>query len=194
MTPESVTFCVQVQIRVTSKLVTFYVQVRNQEENVPQLEALATPLSGRPRTMSNSYKYPDGSSYLGNWNENGQRHGYGYMKFADGSQFWGMFDNGLCSGPGVMRFTDGSRYEGDFRQGKFHGYGVFNRCDNMRFEGEYKEGKIWGMGLITFSDKSHGMPRNEGYFEGNKLLRREKCPGIIQRAKDAANKAKSYVS
>lgn len=49
MTPESVTFCVQVQIRVTSKLVTFYVQVRNQEENVPQLEALATPLSGRPR-------------------------------------------------------------------------------------------------------------------------------------------------
>lgn len=64
--------------------------------------------------MSNSYKYPDGSSYSGNWNENGQRHGYGYMKFADGSQFWGMFDNGLCSGPGVMRFTDGSRYSCSF--------------------------------------------------------------------------------
>ncbi|XP_046576894.1 LOW QUALITY PROTEIN: MORN repeat-containing protein 4-like [Haliotis rubra] len=144
--------------------------------------------------MASSYKYPDGSSYSGNWSENGQRHGYGHMKFADGSEFWGMFDNGLCTGNGVMRFPDGSRYEGEFRQGKFNGYGIFTRCDNMRFEGEFKEGKIWGMGLITFSDKTHGLPRNEGYFEGNKLLRREKCSGIIQRARDAANKAKSYGS
>lgn len=55
------------------------------------------------------YKYPDGSTYNGQWNENGQRHGYGQLAFPDGSKYWGFFDNGLCSGLGVMTFQDGSR-------------------------------------------------------------------------------------
>ena len=44
---------------------------------------------------------------------------------------------------------------------------------------------------MTFSDNTHGLPRNEGYFDGNKLMRREKCPEIVQKAKTAAEKAKN---
>lgn len=49
-------------------------------------------------------------------------------------------------------------------------------------------------GLLTFPDGSHGMPRNEGFFENNKLLRREKCTAIIQRAQGASKSAHSLTA
>ena len=60
--------------------------------------------------MRGTYQYPDGSEYKGEWSGEGQREGYGVMKFADGSQYFGMFKAGLCHGLGVMIFSDGSRY------------------------------------------------------------------------------------
>ncbi|XP_070212255.1 MORN repeat-containing protein 4-like [Littorina saxatilis] len=135
------------------------------------------------------YRYPDGTVYNGQWNEHGHRHGYGHLAYPDGSNYWGHFDNGLYGGLGVMAFQDGSRYAGEFRHGKFHGLGVFQRADNMMFEGEFKEGKIWGMGLVTFPDGTHGLPRNEGYFEYNQIVRREKCPTVIHRAQEVAKRA-----
>ena len=45
-------------------------------------------------------------------------------------------------------------------------------------------------GLITFADGSHGLPRNEGYFEGNKMVKREKCSAVIQKALSSAEAAK----
>ena len=59
--------------------------------------------------MQATYKYPDGSEYTGEWNEQGQRQGSGQMTFADGSRYSGRFDNGLCAGLGVMTFRDRSR-------------------------------------------------------------------------------------
>ncbi|KAK3595870.1 hypothetical protein CHS0354_014693 [Potamilus streckersoni] len=144
-----------------------------------------------PQTMKGTYKYPDGSQYNGEWSSTGQRHGYGQMTFPDGSQYYGFFENGLCEGSGVMIFSDNSRYEGDFRKGKFNGHGVFIRCDGMKYEGQYQDGKICGLGMVTFSDGTQGLPRNEGYFEGGKLIRREKCPAEIRKAHQAADKARS---
>ncbi|XP_060082518.1 MORN repeat-containing protein 4-like [Ylistrum balloti] len=144
--------------------------------------------------MKTAYKYPDGSEYNGEWSEDGQRQGYGHMKFPDGAQYYGMFVNGLCEGLGVMVFSDNSRYEGEFQQGKFSGMGAFLRCDGMKFEGEFQEGKIRGQGIVTFPDGTHGLPRNEGYFDGNKMLRREKCMAAIQKAKQIADSAKSQRS
>lgn len=63
-----------------------------------------------------------------------------------------------------------------------------------KYEGEFKEGKIIGRGILTFTDKSHGLPRNEGYFEGNKLLRREKCTDIISRAIQTAKNANKLIN
>uniref|UniRef100_A0A7M4F6U8 MORN repeat-containing protein 4 n=1 Tax=Crocodylus porosus TaxID=8502 RepID=A0A7M4F6U8_CROPO len=116
----------------------------------------------------------------------GRRHGMGQLTFVDGSTYLGHFENGLFHGCGVLTFADGSRYEGEFVQGKFSGVGVFTRYDNMTFEGEFKGGRVEGFGLLTFPDGSHGVPRNEGFFENNKLLRREKCPAVIQRAQSVS--------
>ena len=43
---------------------------------------------------------------------------------------------------------------------------------------------------MTFADGSHGLPRNEGYFEGSKMIKREKCSGVIQKALSMADAAK----
>ncbi|KAK2170840.1 hypothetical protein NP493_1132g00000 [Ridgeia piscesae] len=137
------------------------------------------------------YKYPDGSEYSGDWSEQGQRHGSGEMKFPDGTRYKGRFENGLCAGHGVMYFADGSSYEGELSNGKFHGFGVFTRQDKMKFEGEFRDGKVWGLGLVTFADGSHGMPRNEGYFEGDALRKQEKCPSAVTKGRQAADRARA---
>ncbi|KAF7484988.1 Hypothetical predicted protein [Marmota monax] len=123
-----------------------------------------------------------------------RRHGFGQLLFADGGTYLGHFENGLFNGFGVLTFSDGSRYEGEFAQGKFNGVGVFIRHDNMTFEGEFKNGRVDGFGLLTFPDGSHGIPRNEGLFENNKLLRREKCSAVVQRAQSASKSARNLTA
>ncbi|TSK22791.1 MORN repeat-containing protein 4 [Bagarius yarrelli] len=121
----------------------------------------------------------------------GRRHGVGQLKFSDGTCYKGHFENGLFHGSGVLMFPDGSRYEGEFAQGKFQGVGIFSRFDGMKFEGEFKNGRVEGHGLLTFPDGSHGIPRNEGVFSDNKLLKREKSQAVVQRARSSACTARS---
>ena len=64
----------------------------------------------------------------------------------------------------------------------------------MKFEGEFKEGKIHGRGLITFSDGTHGIPRTEGFFDGNKLTSRENCGDVVESARQAAEMARKIVN
>lgn len=71
-------------------------------------------------------------------------------------------------------------------QGWFHGSGIFLRSDGMRFEGEFRGGRIWGLGLVTFNDLTNGFPRNEGFFQDCKLIRKKNCPDIVQRAQKIA--------
>ncbi|CAI5775205.1 MORN repeat containing 4 [Podarcis lilfordi] len=149
---------------------------------------LAFLKAGTMTLTKGSFTYSSGEEYCGEWKE-GRRHGVGQLTFADGSIYLGHFENGLFNGCGVLTFADGSRYEGEFVQGKFNGVGVFTRYDNMTFEGEFKGGRVDGFGLLTFPDGSHGIPRNEGFFENNKLLRREKCQAVVQRAQSASKLA-----
>lgn len=53
--------------------------------------------------------YEDGSTYVGGWNSKGQKHGFGYLKLSDLTQYVGAFSNGLFCGLGVMLFPDGAR-------------------------------------------------------------------------------------
>lgn len=84
-----------------------------------------------------------------------------------------------------------SRYEGEFHQGWFHGNGIFWRSDGMKYEGEFRGGKIWGLGLLTFQDFTHGFPRNEGFFQDCRFMRKRRCPDIVQRAQKCALMARS---
>lgn len=56
------------------------------------------------------YMYHDGARYFGEWNEKGQKHGFGYLRLADCTSYYGYFQENSFSGLGVIRFPDGSRY------------------------------------------------------------------------------------
>jgi MORN repeat len=85
----------------------------------------------------------------------------------------------------IIHFSS-RRYEGEFMQGWFHGNGIFFRSDGMKYEGEFRGGRIWGLGLVTFNDLTNGFPRNEGFFQDCKLIRKKNCPDIVQRAQKIA--------
>jgi len=46
----------------------------------------------------------------GEWNDDGQRHGFGQLIFADQAKYCGQFENGLFAGLGCITFPDGSKY------------------------------------------------------------------------------------
>lgn len=56
-----------------------------------------------------SFKYDDGTQYIGDWNDKGQKHGMGHMLLPDGTRYDGGFDSGLFNGLGVIAFPDGAR-------------------------------------------------------------------------------------
>ena len=128
--------------------------------------------------------------YKGEWNGEGQRNGTGVLRLNDGTIYMGTFENGLFHGIGVIQFADGSRYEGEFHQGKFNGLGSFTRCDRMKYDGEFKDGRVCGRGMLTFA---HGTPRNEGFFEDNRLIRREKCNAILNKVIEVTLRARKYI-
>ncbi len=54
--------------------------------------------------------YKDGSEYNGTLSNDGLKHGAGSLKFSDGSQYTGQFENGFFHGLGIIVEADGSRY------------------------------------------------------------------------------------
>jgi len=78
---------------------------------------------------------------------------------------------------------------GEFSEGLFHGFGVYARSDGMIYEGGFKQGQTFGPGLITFPNGFNGEPKQEGFFEGTRLVRREPVPEYIKRAKVSRERA-----
>ncbi|XP_033220533.1 MORN repeat-containing protein 4 homolog [Belonocnema kinseyi] len=138
-----------------------------------------------------AYTCEDGTRYVGDWNSKGLRHGSGSLLLLDGSRYDGGFQNGLFSKLGVLVFADGAKYEGEFMQGWFHGYGIFWRADGMKYEGEFCGGQVRGLGLVTYSDNTHGFPRNEGFFRDCRLIRRRRCPEVVHKAQKIAMLARN---
>lgn len=55
------------------------------------------------------YRYDDGTRYIGNWNQLGQRHGVGHLLLPDKTRYDGCFENNLFSGKGCIWFSDGAK-------------------------------------------------------------------------------------
>ncbi|XP_058789785.1 MORN repeat-containing protein 4-like isoform X2 [Phymastichus coffea] len=149
-----------------------------------------------------TYKYEDGTRYIGEWNNKGLKNGAGSLILPEGTRYDGSFQNGLCSGLGIFLFPDGAKYEGEFMQGWFHGHGVFWRSDGMKFEGEFRGGRIWGLGKITYNTSpdinkqprtQHVKESDSGLEDGRSLSIGEDCssqssavPAVSLRTKEVA--------
>ena len=62
--------------------------------------------------MTQTYRYPEGDVYEGDWSKEGKKHGIGRISFTDESMYEGRFMNGFFSGYGTLRLADGTVYAG----------------------------------------------------------------------------------
>lgn len=117
------------------------------------------------------------------------------------NRYEGEFSHGKFQGTGVFSRYDGMKFEGEFKEGRVEGYG---RSVSPPEEFAHHDVSIVCLsvvgnsvlrppppGLLTFPDGAHGVPRNEGFFQNHKLQKREKCPGVVQRAQASASSARS---
>ena len=64
----------------------------------------------------------DGSEYLGEWNEAGEKHGTGFQLTTTGDLYEGQFVHDQPHGLGRFLKANGEAYQGNFVQGKAQGY------------------------------------------------------------------------
>jgi hypothetical protein len=99
-----------------------------QHERVFNLQPINHHLGVTGVAKTGGFRYEDGTRYIGDWNQKGQKHGMGHLLLPDGTRYGelkivkdcvcvinlyciadGSFQNGICSGLGIMNFPDGSK-------------------------------------------------------------------------------------
>ena len=84
-------------------------------------------------------KYPDGNEYNGEFEDN-KKHGHGVYKIADGRSYEGEYRDDMKHGHGVFKWADGNSYEGEYKDDSRHGHGVQRRnSGTIAHDGEWKD-------------------------------------------------------
>merc|ERR1719305_418175 len=119
--------------------------------------------------------------YSGQW-ENGQRHGWGRLDYAEGGQYFeGEWFCGMKHGKGKQVWAKGATFEGIWQDGIIHGEGTMTWMPDEElgkdavpesYSGDWWDGRPHGKGTHTWSAKptkleliKHhaGQQRNNGY-------------------------------
>ena len=125
-----------------------------------------------PKEKKGTVELEEGIKYTGEWNPQGERHGYGVQSWADGSHYEGYWVNDKANGKGRLYHADGDIYQGDWKDDKAHGYGVYLHTDGAKYEGNWEQDKQHGMGTETWPDGAkyqgeyaQGKKQGKGRFE-----------------------------
>ena len=105
-------------------------------------------LAKAPVTLEN------GAVYVGEWNENNEKHGKGMQIWNDCSKYEGFWKYGKANGKGRLIHGDGDVYEGEWKNDKAHGFGVYIHTDGAKYEGMWVEDKQHGEGTENWPDGS----------------------------------------
>ena len=141
-----VTFCLCVLIIVTI----FKVKgLESEEKN--EIKTISSPVGDvkiQKGNLPNVFivTFSDGTTYEGQFNQNGIPHGRGKYRFSDGGSFDGELKKGITHGYGISILSDGSRYEGQFIEGRVEGQGVETLPDGSRYQGFLKNNEYHGKG------------------------------------------------
>lgn len=85
-------------------------------------------------------KFGETSVYIGQLDLGTNRHGYGIMKYTNGRQYEGSWENDLRVGEGYERYHNGNTYSGYFKAGKANGHGVYTWVNGEVYDGEWLRG------------------------------------------------------
>ena len=90
--------------------------------------------------------------YNGQYNEAGQRHGAGSLRWENGDKYDGTFWCGMMDGEGTLYFADGTEYVGNWKLNKMDGQGTRRYANGNVYTGEYRAGKRTGQGRCYFAN------------------------------------------
>ncbi|KAJ6253133.1 hypothetical protein M0813_13469 [Anaeramoeba flamelloides] len=98
------------------------------------------------------------------------------MKFEDGSEYSGEFQNNEINGNGKWQYPNGDVYLGEFKDAQRHGFGILKCMDHSFYFGNWLNNLKNGNGKQIYSngDKFNGKWENNlrvvGKFESNNLV------------------------
>ena len=84
-------------------------------------------------------------TYIGDWLD-GNKHGYGTLKYKSGEEYKGEFDNDLFHGKGEYENSKGDIYIGDFVHDKRSGKGEYKTATGIIYKGEFDNDLFEGYG------------------------------------------------
>lgn len=99
-------------------------------------------------------KYEDRSVYQGEVVAEDVRHGFGRLRWPDGSEYIGEWRQNKACGFGRLVHIDGDCYEGYWVDDKAHGEGKFQKADGTVWEGHWENDQPHGFGVEKGSDGS----------------------------------------
>jgi C-terminal processing protease CtpA/Prc len=92
----------------------------------------------------------DNSYYIGEFNENGKRHGQGTCYWNSGAKYEGQWENGNRHGQGKMIYDSGDIYDGAWKNDLRHGQGTYYWNSGAKYEGQWENGSRHGQGKMTY--------------------------------------------
>ena len=110
-----------------------------------------------PFTGINSYRFEDGTKYLGTF-ENGRINKYGIFFYFNGIQYNGEHLNGVWNGKGIFKYgNDIINYKGYFQFFQFNEFGIISTIQKFKgkiigkheYTGDFKGGRQNGYGIYT---------------------------------------------
>lgn len=130
-----------------------------------------SPSDLQPSIAGSSLKLPPGGSatavsalFEGEYNDMGQKHGKGTMRWSNGDIYTGDFLNDVRHGHGTLSFYgtrqnhDGGEYVGDWEHNQMHGNGTRRYPNGDVYTGAYNRGQRQGEGRFYYAngDLYHG--------------------------------------
>ena len=109
----------------------------------------ADPADARARKGSSGAAQGESAArlgYAGEYNEHGERHGWGSWTTEMGT-YYGYFEHNAITS-GSFTAANGDKYEGSFRGNTFHGYGTATFANGNSYAGEYENGMMHGQGEL----------------------------------------------
>jgi hypothetical protein len=94
------------------------------------------------------------AKYIGNYNKNYLKEGFGVLLWEDGIKYKGYFNTNKANGYGVFSLGNGEQYLGEFKQDQPDGFGVFTNTNEASYEGYWKGEMKSEIGIEKWPDKS----------------------------------------
>jgi len=101
-------------------------------------------------------------SFYGQFNNRGERHGFGTMKYDDGSQYEGLWKNNLKDGSGTFIYSSGPKLVATWVENKVNGSATFYYTDGRVDLRKYCKDECIGVGVQYSQDRQVATKLNCG--------------------------------